>query len=268
MEHTLEAAGLEMEKEPVAYGSIPETRPTRRRRTPYAVVGGCLGLAAVAGVASTKTRTSLSVNDYSHAHAAAPFHGCAMIDDVLSACNRDAGDDLPLLQGMDVMSYFDAANGLIDEPLRGSSEFSYVYNGNLLYFSSEKNMNTFSYDPTKYMPSGGGYCPLAMSGLDPALPGVCTSFSPVDPLSYEVDTQGRLWLYRGPSALYLMAEVYEDWLDSGVGGVSPYSQAQANWANLVAKRTGTGELYPPTMMNKNTKHCIDLYGLLKSDQDR
>ena len=47
-----------------------------------------------------------------------------MIDDVLSACNRDAGDDLPLLQGMDVMSYFDAASGLIDEPLRGSSEFS------------------------------------------------------------------------------------------------------------------------------------------------
>ena len=75
-------------------------------------------------------------------------------------------------------------------------------------------------------------------------------------------------MYREPSALYSMAEVYEDWLDSEVGGVSPYSQAQANWANLVAQRTGTGELYPPTMMNKNTKECMDLYGLLKTDQDR
>ena len=37
----MEAAGLEMEKEPVTYGSIPETQtPTKRRRTPYAVVGG------------------------------------------------------------------------------------------------------------------------------------------------------------------------------------------------------------------------------------
>ena len=110
----MEAAGLEMEKEPPTYGSIPETQPRpKRRRTPYAVVGGCLGLAAVAGVASTKTRTALAVNDYPHAHAASPSHGCAMIDDVLATCNRDAGDDLPLLQGMDVMSYFDAANGLI-----------------------------------------------------------------------------------------------------------------------------------------------------------
>ena len=119
----MEAAGLEME-EPVTYGSIPseEQAPrTRRRRTPYAVVGGCLGLAAVAGVATTKTRTSLAVNDYPHAHAAAPSHGCAMIDEVLATCNRDAGDDLPLLQGMDVMSYFDAASGLIDEPLTGCS---------------------------------------------------------------------------------------------------------------------------------------------------
>ena len=267
----MEAAGLEMEKEPVTYGSIPSEeqapRP-KRRRTPYAVVGGCLGLAAVAGVASTKTRTSLAVNDYPHAHAAAPSHGCAMIDDVLATCNRDAGDDLPLLQGMDVMSYFDAASGLIDEPVRGSAQYAYNYQGNILYFSSEKNLNTFSFDPTKYMPSGGGYCPLAMSGLDPALSWVCTSVSPVDPLSYEVDTQGRLWLYREPSALYSMAEVYADWLDSGVGGVSPYSQAQANWATLVAQRTGTGELYPPTMMNKNTRECMDLYGLLKTDQDR
>ena len=84
----MEATGLEFEAEPPTYGSIPSEeqapRP-KRRRTPYAVVGGCLGLAAVAGVASTKTRTSLAVNDYPHTHAAAPSHGCAMIDDVLSA---------------------------------------------------------------------------------------------------------------------------------------------------------------------------------------
>merc|ERR1719281_1892289 len=126
MEHTMEAAGLEME-EPPTYGSIPSEAAApqkRRRRTPYAVVGGCLGLAAVAGVASTKTRTALSVSDYPHAHAAAPSHGCAMIDEVLATCNRDAGDDLPLLQGMDVMSYFDAANGLIDEPVRGSAQYA------------------------------------------------------------------------------------------------------------------------------------------------
>ena len=164
------------------------------------------------------------------------------------------------------MSYFDAGFWSHRRAASRVVEFAYTYQGNILYFSSEKNMNTFSYDPTKYMPSGGGYCPLAMSGLDPALSWVCTSVSPVDPLSYEVDTQGRLWLYREP-ALYSMAEkCMRDWLDSGVGGVSPYSQAQANWANLVAQRTGTGELYPPAMMNKNTKHGPPR--ALKSDQDR
>ena len=166
---------------------------------------------------------------------------------------------------MDVMSYFDASQGLIDQPVRGTKEFVSVYEGNTLYFSSEKNMNTFSYDPSKYMPAGGGYCPLAMSGLDPALSWVCTSVSPIDPLSYEVDSQGRLWLYREPSALFSMAEVYGEWLDSNVKGPSPYSQAVANWANLVALRTGTGQLYPPTMMNKNGRERMDLYGLLKDD---
>ena len=60
-----------------------ETNTNTEATAPYAVVGGCLGLAAVAGVASTK-RASLSVHDYPHTHAAAPSHGCAMIDDVLS----------------------------------------------------------------------------------------------------------------------------------------------------------------------------------------
>jgi YHS domain-containing protein len=258
------AAGLEME-EPLNYGTLEDlpTPPPPRRRRPLVVIGGCLVLMGVAATAST--RTNLSVKDYPHAHAAAPFHGCALIDKVLRTCNRNAGDSLPLLQGMDIMSYFDASQGLIDQPVRGTKEFVSVYEGNTLYFSSEKNMNTFSYDPSKYMPAGGGYCPLAMSGLDPALSWVCTSVSPIDPLSYEVDSQGRLWLYREPSALFSMAEVYGEWLDSNVKGPSPYSQALANWANLVALRTGTGQLYPPTMMNKNGHECMDLYGLLKDD---
>ena len=75
-------------------------------------------------------------------------------------------------------------------------------------------MNTFSYEPTKYMPSGGGYCPLAMSGLDPALSWVCTSVSLAGgPVIVRGRHAGAAVVVSGPSALYSMAEVYEDWLD-------------------------------------------------------
>ena len=43
----MEAAGLEMEKEPPTYGSIPETQPRpKRRRTPYAVVEDAHGVSS------------------------------------------------------------------------------------------------------------------------------------------------------------------------------------------------------------------------------
>ena len=100
-----------------AYGSILETQPTRRRRTP--TLRRLPRPAAVAGVASPKRAL--------HSQSTTiltPTRGASSRVRWRSTkcwpCNRDAGSDLPLLQGMDVMSYFDAASGLIDEPLRGS----------------------------------------------------------------------------------------------------------------------------------------------------
>ena len=66
------------------------------RRAPYAVVGGCLGLAAVAGVASTKTRTSSGERLSSYPRGG-PSHGCAMIDDVLSCVQPRRGRRLAAL---------------------------------------------------------------------------------------------------------------------------------------------------------------------------
>lgn len=60
------------------------------------------------------------------------------------------------LQGYDVISYF------LGNPQKGSSTFSYKYNGITYQFTSTKNLNLFKSSPEKFEPAYGGWCAYAM----------------------------------------------------------------------------------------------------------
>lgn len=71
------------------------------------------------------------------------------------------------LKGYDVVTYFEA-----ETPQKGSPKFVYSYNGINWRFISQKNLEAFKVEPTKFIPQYGGWCAYAMAdgkkvGVDP-----------------------------------------------------------------------------------------------------
>ena len=62
------------------------------------------------------------------------------------------------LQGYDTVAYF-----TVQEPTKGTAEFSTTYQGADFHFVSEENLNLFLADPAKYAPQYGGYCAWAVA---------------------------------------------------------------------------------------------------------
>lgn len=62
------------------------------------------------------------------------------------------------VEGYDPVAYFEAG-----EPVKGSKEFSYEYNGAEWRFVSADNLEAFKADPVAYAPQYGGYCAWAVS---------------------------------------------------------------------------------------------------------
>ncbi|MEX6634470.1 YHS domain-containing (seleno)protein [Hyphococcus lacteus] len=60
--------------------------------------------------------------------------------------------------GYDAVSYFTDGT-----PTKGDKEFTFEYQGAEWRFSSAKNLETFTADPTAYAPQYGGYCAWAVS---------------------------------------------------------------------------------------------------------
>jgi YHS domain-containing protein len=56
------------------------------------------------------------------------------------------------VKGYDVVAYFTAG-----EPVEGSSEIAFEWNGASWWFSSRKHLELFQGDPGKYAPQYGGY---------------------------------------------------------------------------------------------------------------
>ena len=103
---------------------------------------------------------------------------CGNFDEVFDACATTGGE--PALAGMDVMSYFgDGA------PTAGARSLRYRDDatGATFYFSSRLTRSRFAEDPESFKPQAGGYCALALSGLDPNLGdgSSCSSISPGRP---------------------------------------------------------------------------------------
>lgn len=72
------------------------------------------------------------------------------------------------IKGYDPVAYF-----TVGQPTKGTSDYSYAWNGAEWRFVSAANRDLFKADPAKYAPQFGGYCAWAVSrgytaGIDPA----------------------------------------------------------------------------------------------------
>jgi YHS domain-containing protein len=62
------------------------------------------------------------------------------------------------LRGYDPVAYFTDA-----KPTKGTSEFTFNYQGAVWHFASDESLKIFKSDPEKFMPQFGGYCAFGMS---------------------------------------------------------------------------------------------------------
>ena len=120
--------------------------------------------------------------------------------------------------------------------------------------------------PTKYMPSGGGYCPLAMSGLDPALSWVCTSVSAGGPVIVRGRHAGAAVVVSGACAVLDGRGVPRiGWI--AVLEACALQSSPGELGELGGAADGHGRAVPADDDEQKTR-SMDFYGLLKSDQDR
>lgn len=62
------------------------------------------------------------------------------------------------IKGYDPVAYFAEA-----APMMGKEEFKLTHDGANWYFSSQKNLDLFKSNPSKYMPQYGGYCAFGLA---------------------------------------------------------------------------------------------------------
>jgi YHS domain-containing protein len=63
------------------------------------------------------------------------------------------------IKGYDPVAYFTDS-----KPVMGKDEFKIAHAGANWYFSSQKNLELFKANPSKYMPQYGGYCAFGLAG--------------------------------------------------------------------------------------------------------
>ncbi|RBP51453.1 YHS domain-containing (seleno)protein [Arenicella xantha] len=89
------------------------------------------------------------------------------------------GKERAAIRGYDSVAYFTQ-----NKPVKGSTDFSYEYQGATWLFASEQNLEVFKQNPEQYMPQYGGYCAYAVSR------GTTASIKP----EYFQIYQGKLYL--------------------------------------------------------------------------
>ena len=86
-----------------------------------------------------------------------------------------------IAEGYDVVSYFTEA-----KPVEGKKKYQTMHDGVKFQFSSEKNLDLFKENPTKYVPQYGGYCAYAIATKKTKMG--------IDAEEYEV-RDGKLYLF-------------------------------------------------------------------------
>ncbi len=112
--------------------------------------------------------------------------------------------------GYDAVAYFEEG-----QPVKGSKEFSFSYEGATWLFSSAENLDQFKEDPDAYAPQYGGYCAWAAAQ------------------GYTAPGNPKYWSVRG-GKLYLNydAGVQTKWLKDPDGFIK---KADANWPGILDK---------------------------------
>lgn len=118
--------------------------------------------------------------------------------------------------GYDTVDYFREGKLATDNPLKGKDNYVMSYMGADWYFSSQENLDSFSKNPTKYVPQYGGFCAWAISEKNDRASG--------DPLQWTI-VKGKLYLNYD-------AEV-KGWWEKNIPLF--ITKADKNWPSLLKK---------------------------------
>ncbi|AXE20456.1 YHS domain protein [Runella rosea] len=115
--------------------------------------------------------------------------------------------DSVAVRGYDVVAYFTQS-----APVKGNSEFVYVWKGGKWYFANRENQEAFKASPEKYAPQYGGYCAYGTAGGYKA---------PTDPDAWTV-SDGKLYLNYNK-------KVMENWRKDQANFID---KANKNWPTV------------------------------------
>lgn len=114
------------------------------------------------------------------------------------------------IKGIDPVAYF-----LDGKPIKGKSEYKFMWKKAEWRFSSKKNLSLFMENPDKYAPQFGGYCAWAVSQ------GYTAS---IDPEAWKI-VNDKLYLNYSLS-------VQEKWSEDIPGNIK---KAEKNWPKLLSE---------------------------------
>ena len=123
-------------------------------------------------------------------------------------------EDHVAIHGYDPVAYFESKSAV-----KGSDKIFGGYKGVTYRFSSNDNKKKFLDDPTKYLPTYGGWCATAMAD---------GSKVDIDPTNFKL-TNGRLFLfYKG-----WLGDAQKDW---NKDENNMRSKADAAWAKIISSK--------------------------------
>ena len=112
------------------------------------------------------------------------------------------------IRGYDPVAYF-----TVGEPIKGSDQYTFEWEGGTFKFASADNMELFKAEPTKYAPQYGGYCAYAVSN------------------GYTATTDPDAWsIVDGKLYLNYSLGVRERWLEDVPGHIAA---ADKNWPGVL-----------------------------------
>lgn len=111
------------------------------------------------------------------------------------------------INGYDPVAYF-----LESKPVKGKTEFTYVWKDSNWLFSSAKNRDAFKSDPEKYAPQFGGFCAYGVSDNHKA---------PTSPTAWTI-VNGKLYLNYDEGVKALWSKDRDDRI----------AKANANWPEV------------------------------------
>lgn len=115
------------------------------------------------------------------------------------------------VKGYDVVSYFS------NTAKEGNNKYVATHDGVKYKFSSQKNLDKFNANPTKYLPQYGGYCAYAI--------GVKGKKVSVNPDTFEI-RDGKLYLFYNSWG----TNTLKSWLNKSPNDLK--LKADKNWENL------------------------------------